>query len=96
MAARRRLSWDAPLAAIALVAALAVPAQAAQYLLYSGTYTSGSSKDIYTFRFDSDTGALLPIGLVAETRQPAHIWITPNGKYLYAPGGLFFDPQLAK
>lgn len=80
----RRLLSDATLAAIALIVALTVPAQAAQYFLYSGAYTSGSSKGIYAFRFDSETGAISPIGLVAETKQPAHIWVTPNGKYLYA------------
>jgi 6-phosphogluconolactonase len=84
MDARRFFYAGTIVTAIALIATTSLPARAAQYLLYAGTYTSGGSKGIYAFRFNSDTGALSPIGLVAETKQPAHIWITPNGKYLYA------------
>lgn len=62
---------------------LPLPASAADYLFYSGTYTDGTSKGIYAWRFDDANGAMSPLGLVAETPQPAHIWITPNGKYLY-------------
>jgi 6-phosphogluconolactonase len=54
------------------------------YILYAGSYTSGTSKGIYAWRFDSDSGAISSIGLVAETSQPAHIWIAPSGKFLYA------------
>lgn len=62
-------------------------------LLYAGSYTDGTSKGIYAFRFDEQTGALTPLGLAAETPQPAHLWIAPNGKTLYAvnwqtPGGV--------
>lgn len=72
------------LATLLFTIALGVQARAAQYVMYAGSYTSGSSKGIYAWQFDSDTGALKPIGLVAATPQPAHIWITPDGKYLYA------------
>lgn len=54
------------------------------YTLYAGSYTTGSSKGIYAWRFDSADGSLSPLGLEAETSQPAHVWITPDGKYLYA------------
>jgi 6-phosphogluconolactonase len=62
-------------------------------LLYAGSYTDGMSKGVYAFRFDEQTGALTPLGLAAETPQPAHVWIAPNGKTLYAvnwqtPGGV--------
>ena len=69
------------------------PAFAAKYFMYVGSYTAGPansppvkgpSKGIYAWRFDSDTGALEPLGLVAETAQPAHVWIAPNGKTLYS------------
>jgi 6-phosphogluconolactonase len=63
---------------------LARVADADRYLLYAGSYTSGTSKGIYAWRFDSDNGELAPLGLVAETSQPAHLWIAPNGKFLYA------------
>jgi len=62
-------------------------------LLYAGSYTDGTSKGVYAFRFDEQTGALTPLGLAAETPQPAHVWIAPDGKTLYAvnwqtPGGV--------
>jgi 6-phosphogluconolactonase len=70
-------------AALTIVASPA-PAFAKSYVLYAGSYTAGTSKGIYAWRFDSKDGALSPIGLVAETPQPAHIWIAPNRKTLYA------------
>lgn len=72
--------------AIALLSAVlfAAPAGAAPYFLYAGSYTAGTSKGIYAWRFDSRTGALSPLGLMAQTPQPAHLWIAPNGRTLYA------------
>ena len=73
------------LSAFALAALLVpVPAFAGKYFLYAGSYTTGTSKGIYAWGFDSKSGALAPLGLVAETPQPAHVWIAPNGKTLYA------------
>src|ERR1019366_2294729 len=43
-----------------------------------------TSQGIYGWRFDIVTTTLSPLGLVAETANPAHVWISPNGKYLYA------------
>jgi 6-phosphogluconolactonase len=63
---------------------LAAPAGAAPYFLYAGSYTAGTSKGIYAWKFDSRTGALSPLGLMARTPQPAHLWIAPNGRTLYA------------
>lgn len=68
-----------------LLAALLAPAPAfaAKYFMYVGAYTAGTSKGIYAWSFDSKTGKLEPLGLMAETPQPAHVWIAPNGKTLY-------------
>ena len=55
------------------------PAFAAKYFLYVGSYTAGTSKGIYAWTFDSKDGSLKSLGLVAETKQPAHVWVTPNG-----------------
>lgn len=68
----------------ALLAVLlaSAPASAAQSVLYAGSYTAGTSKGIYAWRFNNKTGAAVPLGLVAAAPQPAHVWI--NGKYLYA------------
>ncbi|MFO1249272.1 MAG: lactonase family protein [Alphaproteobacteria bacterium] len=61
-----------------------VPAMAAQYILYAGSYTAGTSKGIYAWKFNSKDGSLSSLGLMAQTPQPAHVWIAPNGKTLYA------------
>ena len=73
-------------AALALgLGLLASPAAwAAKSILYAGSYTSGASKGIYAWRFDSQTGQLAPLGLMAATPQPAHIWAAPSGRVLYA------------
>ncbi|MDB5455942.1 MAG: lactonase family protein [Caulobacter sp.] len=84
--------------------AAAPPVLAKTFILYAGSYTAGASKGIYAWRFDSKNGALSSLGLVAETPQPAHIWIAPNGKALYAvnwetPGGVSafrIDPKSAR
>lgn len=61
-----------------------LPAWAAKSILYAGSYTSGASKGIYAWRFDTKTGRLDPLGLMAATPQAAHLWAAPDGKALYA------------
>jgi len=53
-------------------------------LVYIGTYTGAKSKGIHAFRFNQTTGALTPIGLVAETPSPSWLVLHPSGQYLYA------------
>jgi 6-phosphogluconolactonase len=62
---------------------LPVPAFAAQYILYAGSYTAGTSKGIYAWKFDSQDGKIAPLGLMAQSPQAAHLWIAPNHKTLY-------------
>lgn len=71
-------------ALISLMFLTPMPALAAHYILYAGSYTAGTSKGIYAWKFDSRDGSLSPLGLMAEAVQPAHVWIAPNGKTLYA------------
>jgi len=52
-------------------------------LVYIGTYTGAKSKGIHAFRFNQATGALTPIGLVAETPSPSWLVLHPSGQYLY-------------
>jgi 6-phosphogluconolactonase len=65
-------------------------AASGDYFVYAGSYTNpnpgqtSDAKGIYGWRFDSKTGALSPLGLVAETVNPAHVWAHPNGRFLYA------------
>lgn len=55
------------------------------YFAYVGTYTAKtSSKGIYAFRYDANSGKLTPIGIAAETPDPSWIVIHPSGKFLYA------------
>jgi len=60
-----------------------VSATAANYIAYIGT-GGRESKGIYAFRFDSTTGKLDPIGLVAEAKRPSFVALHPNGRFLYA------------
>jgi 6-phosphogluconolactonase len=59
------------------------------YLLYVGSYTHpappavSTSRGIYSFRFDPKSGVLAPLGLAAETPNPAHLWASPDGRFLY-------------
>jgi 6-phosphogluconolactonase len=68
----------------ALAALMAPLAFGANFLMYVGTYTNGSSKGIYAYRFDSATGQTSPLGLAAEATNPSFVAIHPNRKYLYA------------
>jgi 6-phosphogluconolactonase len=60
------------------------------YLVFAGSYTNptptttSGSKGIYSFRFDSKTGTLNPLGLAAASVNPVHLWAHPGGKFLYA------------
>lgn len=54
--------------------------------LYIGTYTSGESEGIYKFDFNSKTGDLNNLQLVAETKNPSFIAFAPNKKHIYAVG----------
>lgn len=60
------------------------------YFVYVGSYThptpetTSGAKGISAFRFDSKSGALTSIGLVAEAVNPAHVWASPDGRFLYA------------
>ncbi|HEU4890422.1 MAG TPA: lactonase family protein [Vicinamibacterales bacterium] len=61
------------------------PHARAQRLVYIGTYTEKTaSKGIYAFRFDDGTGALAPVGLVAETPSPSFLTASANGRFVYA------------
>jgi 6-phosphogluconolactonase len=52
-------------------------------IMYVGTYTEGTSKGVYAYRFDNKTGKLTPLGIEAESADPTFLALHPNGKYLY-------------
>lgn len=53
------------------------------YLFYVGTYTNKESKGIYKYTL-SATGKLKEIGLMAKTRNPSFLALSPDKKYLLA------------
>ena len=72
-------------AALLLAAAMPLAQKPAPaFVVYVGSYTAATSKGIYAWKFDAATAALAPVGLVAETPNPAHVWVSPSGKFLYA------------
>lgn len=52
--------------------------------LYVGTYTTGSSEGIYTFKFNRDTGRLLDQQLVAPMENPSFVRLSADKNILYA------------
>jgi 6-phosphogluconolactonase len=66
-----------------IFSALPPSAAGAQFIAYIGT-GGRDSKGIYAFRFDSNSGRLSPLGLVAETKRPSFLALHPNRRYLYA------------
>jgi 6-phosphogluconolactonase len=56
-----------------------------RYFIYVGSYTDAPSrsKGIYAWRFEPSSGTITPLGLVAETVNPAYVCATPDGRFLY-------------
>ncbi|WP_294630039.1 lactonase family protein [uncultured Bacteroides sp.] len=48
-----------------------------------GTYTSGESKGIYSFRFDEESGTATPLS-EAEVKNPSYLTPSADGKFVYA------------
>lgn len=70
-------------------------------LVFFGTYTSGPSKGIYSYKFNSKNGTLTPLSSTErEIKNPSFLAIHPDGKHLYAvseigevdgkPGGMLW------
>lgn len=68
----------------AIAAAAETRVFASDRVVYIGTYTGQTSKGIYAFRFDDSTGALTPLGLVAETPSPSFLTSSANGRFVFA------------
>ena len=62
--------------------ALSVSSQ--QYYLFAGTYTSGKSKGIYVFQFNSNNGEVEWVSNTDSSSNPSFLALSPNGNYLYA------------
>lgn len=55
----------------------------AELTLLAGTYTSGTSKGIYSYRFDQETGKATLLGEVSVD-NPSYLTVSPDGKFIYA------------
>jgi 6-phosphogluconolactonase len=58
-----------------------------EYTVYVGTFTGGrggSSKGIYSFRFQPATGTLGAAKVVAETDSPSFLAVNPTNQFLYS------------
>src|SRR6188474_2513288 len=56
---------------------------AQMYYLFVGTYTSGTSKGIYVYTFDSNSGKVYPSDTL-KIENPSYLALTKDGRYLYA------------
>lgn len=59
------------------------------YHLLVGTYTTGKSEGIYTYRFDSQTGKLTLEHTQSEVINPSYLTMSPDNRYVYAANELF-------
>lgn len=53
-------------------------------IVYIGTFKGESSKGIYAWAFDSDSGKMEPLGLSAAASRPLFLALHPNHRFLYA------------
>jgi 6-phosphogluconolactonase len=60
------------------------PAKDSQSIVYVGTFKRESSKGIYAWRLDTNSGRMDPLGLVADAMRPLFIALHPNRRFLYA------------
>jgi 6-phosphogluconolactonase len=63
---------------------LAAAAPHGKYRAYVGTYTTGESKGIYAYDYDSHSGKMTSLGLAAETANPSFVAASADGRFLYA------------
>lgn len=61
---------------------LSVSAQ--DYYLFVGTYTTGKSKGIYVYKFNSKNGEVEWVSNTDSSANPSFLAIAPNGKNIYA------------
>lgn len=72
------------LVAVTLGFVAASLASAAEVTVYVGTYTDGTSKGIYRFSLDLETGKATPPALAGAAKNPSFLALHPNGRFLYA------------
>ena len=74
-----------PLAlALSLAAVSAASSAEPPLMVYVGTYTDGTSKGIYRFSLDLETGKASAPVLAGEAKNPSFLALHPSGRFLYA------------
>ena len=58
----------------------ALAGSAQNYYLFVGTYTTGKSKGIYVFQFNSKTGEVQWVSNTDSSSNPSFLALAPNGK----------------
>jgi len=71
-------------AVLCLVVASLARAAEAPITVYVGTYTDGTSKGIYRFSLDLETGKATAPVLAGAAKNPSFLALHPSGRYLYA------------
>lgn len=75
------------------------------YDLLIGTYTTGSSKGIYVYRFYAETGRLAYLNEIDDVKNPSYLCVSDNNKFVYAVNetgkngevsAFAFEPKLGK
>jgi 6-phosphogluconolactonase len=75
------------------------------YDLLIGTYTKGTSKGIYVYRFYAETGRMAYLSQIDDVSNPSYLCVAANNKFVYAVnedgknGGVSsftFDPKQGK
>ncbi len=62
----------------------AITLSAQNYYLFVGTYTSGKSKGIYVYEFNSKNGEVKWVSNTDSADNPSFLTVAPDGKHLYA------------
>ncbi|MEN9674109.1 MAG: 6-phosphogluconolactonase [Verrucomicrobiota bacterium] len=70
--------------ALIISSGILMAASAEVYQVFIGTYTGPKSEGIYSYRFDTETGAVESRGLAAPSKNPSFLALHPSGRFLYA------------
>ena len=81
-----RRSFLVQLSAAALAGGRRIWAREPDGLVFAGTYTDkgSTSRGIYAYRWDPDSGTMTPLGLAVKTVNPSFLALSPNRRQLYA------------
>lgn len=84
--ARRSFLLGAMASGVGLACPMVRASERVSSLMLVGTSTDGksTSKGIYAFRWDTDTGVAKSLGLAAETRDPQFLVRSPNRRFVYS------------